>query len=165
MLCVVKTTRNEAYFILSYTGAISEKMRKISIIDTSLKITNYRLHPHLPMAKKASRHWGRVTHVCVGKLTMIGSDNGLSPGRRQAIIWTNAGILCIGPVGTKFNEILIGIQTFSANKMHLKMSSAKWRPFVLASICLFIFLFSGGVHRDNMVIIMVLRTPHRHYYV
>ena len=52
MLCVVKTTRNEAYFILSYTGAISEKMRKISIIDTSLKITNYRLHPHLPMAKK-----------------------------------------------------------------------------------------------------------------
>ena len=37
-------------------------------------------------------HWGRVTHICVGKLTIIGSDNGLSPGRRQAIIWTNAGI-------------------------------------------------------------------------
>ena len=45
-------------------------------------------------------HWGRVTHICVGKLAMIGSDNGLSPARRQAIIWTNAGILLIGPLGT-----------------------------------------------------------------
>ena len=46
-----------------------------------------------------SHHWygltlrGRVTHICVYRLTIIGSDNGLSPGRRQAIIWTNAGIL------------------------------------------------------------------------
>ena len=39
--------------------------------------------------------WGRVTHICVSKLTIIGSDNGLSTGRRQAIIWTNAGILSI----------------------------------------------------------------------
>ena len=74
-------------------------------------------------------HWGRVTHICVVKLTIIGWDNGLSPGRRQAIIWTNAGILLIGPLGTNFTEILIGIQTFSFKKMHLKMSSAKWRPF------------------------------------
>ena len=65
------------------------------------------------------------------KLTIIGSDNGLSPGRRQAIIWTNAGILLIGPLGTNFIEILIGIQTFSFKKMHLKMSSAKWHPFCL----------------------------------
>ena len=50
-------------------------------------------------------HWGRVTHICVGNLTIIGSDNGLSPGRRQAIIWTNAGILLIGPLGTNFSEI------------------------------------------------------------
>ena len=41
-------------------------------------------------------HWGRVTHICVSKLTTIGSDNGLSPGQRQAIIWTIAGILLIG---------------------------------------------------------------------
>ena len=76
-------------------------------------------------------HWGRVTHICVGKLTIIASDNGLSPGRRQAIIWTNAGILLIGPLGTNFSEILIGIQIFSFKKMHLKMSSAKWRPSCL----------------------------------
>ena len=76
-------------------------------------------------------HWGRMTHICVGKLTTIDSDNGLSPGRCQAIIWINAGILLIGPLGTNFNEILIGIQTFSFKKMHLKMSSAKLRPFCL----------------------------------
>ena len=80
-------------------------------------------------------HWGRATHICVGKLTTIGSDNGLLPGRRQAIIWTIAGILLIGPLGTNFGEILIQIQTFSFNKMQLKMSSAKWHPFVSASMC------------------------------
>ena len=40
-------------------------------------------------------HWGRVTHISVGKLTIIGSDNGLSPRRHQAIIWNNAGTLLI----------------------------------------------------------------------
>ena len=76
-------------------------------------------------------HWGRVTHICVSKLTIIGSDNGLAPGRRQTIIWTNDGLLLIGPSGTNFNEILIGIQTFSFKKMHLKISSAKWRSIWL----------------------------------
>ena len=76
-------------------------------------------------------HWGRVTHICVDKLTIIGSDNGFSPGRRQAIIWTNAVILLIGFLGTNFSEISIGIQTFSFKKMYLKMSSVKWRSFCL----------------------------------
>ena len=71
-------------------------------------------------------HWGQVMHICVSKLTIIGSDNGLSPDRRQAIIWTNAGILLIRPLGTNFNEILIEIP-----KMRLKVSSAKRRPFCL----------------------------------
>ena len=76
-------------------------------------------------------HWGRTTHVCVGNLNTIGSDNGLPPGRRQAIIWTNAGILLIGPLRTNFSEILIEILTFSFRTMRLKVSSAKWRPFHL----------------------------------
>ena len=76
-------------------------------------------------------HWGRVTHICVFKLPIIGSDNGLSPGRRQAIIWTNAGILLIGPLGTNFSEILIEIIIFSFKKMRLKVSSGIWRPFCL----------------------------------
>ena len=49
-------------------------------------------------------HWGHMTHIHVGKLTIIGSDNGLSPGRRQAIIWTNVGILSNGPLGTNLKN-------------------------------------------------------------
>ena len=74
-------------------------------------------------------HWGRVTNIFVSTLTIIGSDNGLSPGRRQAIILTNAGILLIRTLGTNFSKILSKINTFSVKKMliiqmHLKMSSA-----------------------------------------
>ena len=76
-------------------------------------------------------HWGRVTHICVGKLTIIGSDTGLSPERRQAIIWTNGGLLLIGPLGTNFSEILIEIQTFSLKKIRLKMPSANCCSFRL----------------------------------
>ena len=72
-----------------------------------------------------------MTHICVVKLTIIGSDNGLAPGRRQAIIWTNAGILLIGPLETHFIEILISIQTFSFKKMHMKMSLRNGVHFVL----------------------------------
>ena len=76
-------------------------------------------------------HWGWVTHICVDKLIIIGSDNGLSPGWRQAIIWTNAEIWSMRPLRTNFSEILIKIHTFSFKKMHLRMSSAKCRPFCL----------------------------------
>ena len=65
-------------------------------------------------------HWGRVTHICVGK-----------PDRRQAIIWTNAELLLIGPLGRNFSENLIKILTFSFKKMRSKVSSAKLRPFCL----------------------------------
>ena len=76
-------------------------------------------------------HWGRVTHICVSKLTIIGSDNGLSPDRRQAIIWTNAGLMLIRPLGTNFSEISIKLLTYSFKKMRLKVSSAKRWPFCL----------------------------------
>ena len=68
-----------------------------------------------------------MTHICVDNWTIIGSVNGLSPGRRQVIIWTNNGILLIWPLKTNFSEILGEIHTFSFEKMRLKMSSAKWR--------------------------------------
>ena len=66
-------------------------------------------------------HWGRVAHICVSKLTIIGSDNGLSPCQCQAIIWTNTGILPIRPLGTKCNEIFIKIHAFSFKKLCLKI--------------------------------------------
>ena len=74
-------------------------------------------------------HRGQMTHICISNHTIIGSDNGLSPGRRQAIIWTNAGILLFGPSGTNISEIAIEILTCSFKKMRLKVSSAKWRPY------------------------------------
>ena len=52
----------------------------VPCIVTKLKsqITDYSLRMH------------------VSKLVIIDSGNGFSPGRRHAIIWTNAGILLIG---------------------------------------------------------------------
>ena len=85
--------------------------------------SNEQSHTHklslklLIHAKQELTHWGRVTQICVSKLTIIGSDNGLSPGRRQAIIWIHAGILLIRTSGTNFNEILIEIQTFWLKKI------------------------------------------------
>ena len=75
---------------------------------------------------------GRVMHISVNHLIIIGSDNGLSPGRRQAFIWTNDGISLIGHLGINFREILIEIQPFSVTKLYLKMPSTKWRLFRLS---------------------------------
>ena len=77
---------------------------------------------HFVQGEDELTHWGRATHICASKLPIIGSDNGLSPGRRQAIIWTNAGILLIWSLGTNVSEILSEIHTFSFTKMHLKVS-------------------------------------------
>ena len=81
------------------------------------------LHFRLPKEKFLFSHWGRVTHICVGNITIIGSDSCLSLDRCQAIIWINDGILLIGPSGRKFSEILIKIHTFPFKQMHLKTSS------------------------------------------
>ena len=50
--------------------------------------------PMLRVKKPFKNHWGRVTHICVNQNQVkIGSNNGVAPIRRQAIIWTKAGIL------------------------------------------------------------------------
>ena len=49
-------------------------------------------------------HSGWVAHICISKLTIIGADNGLWPGRHQAITWTNVGILLIRTLGTHFHS-------------------------------------------------------------
>ena len=80
---------------------------------------------------------GVPTHICVtwpqwvnqlllyGIRPTMGSDNGMSPGQCKVIIWTNAWILLIVPLGTSFNEILIKTHTFSFKRIYLKMSSGK----------------------------------------
>ena len=71
-------------------------------------------------------------HICVSDLTIIGSDNGLSPGRRQAIIWTNTGIVLIGPVETNINRnsnIFIQENALEHAKWRLcrlSLNEAKW---------------------------------------
>ena len=99
------------------------------------------------------RHCGRVAHICVGNLTIIGSDNGLWPGRCQDIIWTNVIIMLIGPLGTNFSKIQIEIITFSFNKMRLKLYSAKWRPFCLG---LNVLMNNGWANAEY---------PKRNYYI
>ena len=100
-------------------------------------------------------HWGRVTHICISKLTIIGSDNGLSPGWRQAIIWTNAGILLIGLLGTNFSEIVTEIHIFSFKKMHLKMSSAKFQPFCLGLNVVTLLTWKCIIVLGNLIIIIL----------
>ena len=73
----------------------------------------------LDHAKSYLTPLGQVTHICVNKLTPIASDNVLLPGWRQAIIWTNAGISLIVPLGPPFGEFFIEILTFSVTKMHV----------------------------------------------
>ena len=105
-------------------------------------------HPSVPLT-----HWGWVMHICVGILIIVGSDNGLSPDQRQAIIWANDGILLIGPLGTHFSEISLANYQLSFKKMPLKMSSEKWRPSCLGLNLLM------SVHSAHLTPLLELTSP------
>ena len=121
-----------APWCLTICSTVCSFWQKIKLdVTSSALLVLCKRNPQVTDGYPILTHWGRVTHICVGNVTIIGSDNGLAPDRRQAIIWTNAGILFIGPLGTNFSEISIEIHKFSFKKMHLKTSSAKWRPFCL----------------------------------
>ena len=80
-------------------------------------------------------HWGQAMHICISKIIIIGSDNGLSPGRRQAIIWTDAWMLLIGPLGTNFNEIDSKFIYFHSRKSISICRLKNGGHFVSASMC------------------------------
>ena len=101
------------------------------MLAISMKIAYLKFHSNLPGVKLLT-HWGWVTHICISKMTIISSDNGLSPDRCQAIISSIAGILLVWLMGTNFSEVLTIIYLFSLKKMHLKMLSVKSRPFCLS---------------------------------
>ena len=82
------------------------------------------------MVQGVLTHWGRATHIRVSNLTIIGSDNGLSPDRRQTIIWNNGGLLLIRTLGTNFSELFSVIHTFLFKKMQIKMWSVKRRQLL-----------------------------------
>ena len=97
-----------------------------------------------------------MMHIYISNLATIGSDNGLLPGGRQAIIWTNTAVLLIGHLGTNFNAILIRMHMFAFKKMHLKMTSAKWWPSchclnVLRSMSVSLILWTGRPLIRNLV--------------
>ena len=69
----------------------------ISCVGTYLPGANEFIHFCTLYYTLLLTYWEWVMHICISKLTIIASDNGLLPGRRQAIIWTNAWILLIRP--------------------------------------------------------------------
>ena len=120
------------FWIKTYFMAMSHGPGINRCIDTH-NIRKYSEQSHVLGLQWYSvlTNWCRVTHICISKLTIIGSDNGLSPDGCEAIIWTNARIMLIRTLGTNVSEIFSEIHKFSLTKMHLKMSSEKWRPLCL----------------------------------
>ena len=82
-------------------------------------------------------HWGRAKHICASKLTRIGWDNGLSPGRSQAIIWINVGLLPIETLGTNFSEIFSEMHFIQENTFEnavCEMAAVLSRPQCVSRI-------------------------------
>ena len=123
------TLNKQSPFILNITYSIWEVDPLYHILNSRMRERQYKWKT--PSKWRTLTHWDRGTYTCVGNLTLIGSDNGLSPVRRQAVIWSNAWILSIGSSGTNSSETLFEIHTFSFKKMYVNRSSAKWRPFWL----------------------------------
>ena len=140
---------HETYVYYNSLGGGNYKQPQLpttSFADADLDTKLYSL------SRQLLTHWGRVTHLCVSKLTSIASDNGLSPGRRQAIIWNNAGILLIGPLGTNFSVFFyrnsnIFIEENTFENVVCKMSAILSRPqcvkhrFLVLGVC---------IHRNSM---------------
>ena len=73
-------------------------------------------------------HWGRVTHICVGNLTIIGSDNGLSLNQCWNIVnWTLKE-----QTSMKFQS---EFKHFHSRKCTLKSHLRNGIHFVSASVC------------------------------
>ena len=107
-----------AQVVKSFLVEIVEKTRLFFIYNTVV-VEDLETQRATISVPTVLTHWGRVTH----KLTSIGSDNGLSPGRCQAIFWTNNGTLLIGPLDTNVSEILIDIDDNAFENVMCKMAA------------------------------------------
>ena len=106
----------------------TEKWKNVNLCLDFLGIPDQRA---AYVKRQARPRWTYVRRSSVTPDLSIGSDNGLSPVRRQNIIWTNFVLMSIKPLGMIFSQILYKIQTLSSNKMHLTISSGKILPFCL----------------------------------
>ena len=111
-----------------FTKMLNE-IQHISLLASLFKIINLQLLIISVYATICLTHWGRVTHICVVDL-----------GHHWFRYWLVACSapshylnLCWNIVYWTFRHKLqwIGIQSFSFKKLHLQMSSAKWRLFCL----------------------------------
>ena len=132
---------------------------------------------HIVCISRPKTLWGQMTHICVSKLNIIGSDNGMSPGWRQAIIWTSAGILLMGPLGTN-NEILIFIQENPfQNVVWIKVAILSqphcvndWSLLTNAMmmtrqlLTLRVFQLQGNFHKLLLVVILPIINLNCHFY-
>ena len=119
----------------SYTGIFSQSgmFNQSSWNHSHLLIGDRPLLPVLSVTTmgetcegNALTHWGRVAHcICVSKVTIIGSGNGLAPGRHQALIWISAVVFLIG---AKCSEIWIKIHTFSFENVVCEIAVLLSRP-------------------------------------
>ena len=103
-----------------------------------------------------------MTHICVCKLTVIGSDNGLSHERRQAIIWTNAGILLIWPLGTNFRSNINRNTTIFIEENACVNVVCEMNPILSRPQCVFVLcvLLKWALHIDMLSCLLYLE-PNR----
>ena len=93
-----------------HKGPVMRKMFPFDYVIMSTQTLNCvnSLRPSDAYWDRVTRIYvSKVTHICVSQLTLFGSDNGLAADRRQAIIWSNAGIVFTGPLRTSLSGILI----------------------------------------------------------
>ena len=88
-------------------------------------------------------HWGQVMHISISNITIIGSDNCLSPGWHQCWIIVNSNHI------TNFSETISEIHRFSFEKIHSKISSVKGRPVCL-SFNVLTFKYQSDVYIHNL---------------
>ena len=131
-----------------HAGLKSIHMNKLCPACHMFSMSRYRLEinlchsacdgwvAHLIAQRIKLAHWGRVTHICVGNLAVMGSVNGLSSGRRQAIVCTNAAILLILPLATNFTKLFSNFKYFYQRKCIWKCRPEKnVGHFVAAPMC------------------------------
>ena len=86
---------------------------------------------HVHVCVPMLTHWAWVTHKCFRNPTIIVSDNGLSPSKCQAIIWTNAGILLNQPLVNYLSKFIY----FNSRKCTPNGRLGNGSHFVPVSMC------------------------------
>ena len=108
--------------------------RDVCYVEPCVSQNMFEKNFHNRKMSIAIAHWGRVTHICVDKLIIIGSDNGLSPDRRQASHYLNQCSIIVNWILAnifqwKFNQnTAIFIEDYARENVVCEMASTLSRP-------------------------------------